>query len=66
MFRRDTTPEADFRMVVRTWLEANLPGALRNRTTRPLHRIDSLVSRARGRAGSRRTGPKNMAEWARR
>ena len=35
MFRRDTPAEAQFRMDVRTWLEANLPAALRNRTTRP-------------------------------
>ena len=25
MFRRDTPAEAEFRMEVRTWLEANLP-----------------------------------------
>jgi alkylation response protein AidB-like acyl-CoA dehydrogenase len=36
MFRRDTTAEADFRMDVRTWLEANLPVPLRGRSTRPL------------------------------
>src|SRR5499425_1258574 len=35
MFRRDTPAEAQFRMEVRTWLEANLPFALRGRTTRP-------------------------------
>ena len=35
MFRRDTPAEAQFRMEVRTWLEANLPLALRGRTTRP-------------------------------
>ncbi len=35
MFRRDTPAEAEFRMEVRTWLEANLPAALRGRTTRP-------------------------------
>src|SRR5258706_7813672 len=35
MFHRDTPAEAAFRMDVRTWLEANLPVALRNRTTRP-------------------------------
>ena len=35
MFRRDTPAEAEFRMDVRTWLEANLPVALRGRTTRP-------------------------------
>jgi hypothetical protein len=35
MFRRDTPAEAAFRMQVRTWLEANLPMALRDRTTRP-------------------------------
>ncbi len=35
MFRRDTPAEAEFRMEVRTWLEANLPMALRGRTTRP-------------------------------
>ena len=35
MFRRDTPAEAQFRMDVRTWLEANLPAALRGRTTRP-------------------------------
>jgi alkylation response protein AidB-like acyl-CoA dehydrogenase len=35
MFRRDAPAEAEFRMLVRTWLEANLPPALRGRTTRP-------------------------------
>jgi alkylation response protein AidB-like acyl-CoA dehydrogenase len=35
MFRRDTPAEAEFRMEVRTWLEANLPLALRGRTARP-------------------------------
>jgi alkylation response protein AidB-like acyl-CoA dehydrogenase len=35
MFRRDTPAEAQFRMEVWTWLEANLPLALRGRTTRP-------------------------------
>ena len=35
MFRRDTAEEAAFRTEVRTWLEANLPHPLRNRTTRP-------------------------------
>jgi len=35
MFRRDTAAEAEFRMEVRKWLEANLPVALRGRTTRP-------------------------------
>src|SRR5436309_14660409 len=35
MFRRDTPAEAQFRSEVRTWLEANLPAALRGRTTRP-------------------------------
>ena len=35
MFRRDTPAEAQFRTDVRTWLEANLPAALRGRTTRP-------------------------------
>ncbi len=35
MFRRDTPAEAEFRTEVRTWLEANLPLALRGRTTRP-------------------------------
>jgi alkylation response protein AidB-like acyl-CoA dehydrogenase len=35
MFRRDTPAEAAFRMQVRAWLEANLPMALRDRTTRP-------------------------------
>jgi len=35
MFRRDTPDEAEFRTEVRTWLEANLPSALRGRTTRP-------------------------------
>jgi alkylation response protein AidB-like acyl-CoA dehydrogenase len=35
MFRRDTPAEADFRLEVRTWLEDNLPAALRGRTTRP-------------------------------
>ena len=36
MFRQDTPAEAEFRKEVRTWLEANLPASLRNRTTRPL------------------------------
>jgi alkylation response protein AidB-like acyl-CoA dehydrogenase len=35
MFRRDAPAEAEFRMGVRTWLEANLPVALRGRATRP-------------------------------
>jgi alkylation response protein AidB-like acyl-CoA dehydrogenase len=35
MFRRDAPAEAEFRMEVRTWLEANLPVALRGRTARP-------------------------------
>jgi alkylation response protein AidB-like acyl-CoA dehydrogenase len=35
MFRRDTPTEAAFRTEVRTWLETNLPGALRWRTARP-------------------------------
>ena len=35
MFRRDTAAEAEFRMEVRKWLEANLPAALRGRATRP-------------------------------
>jgi len=35
MFRHDTPAETEFRMDVRTWLEANLPAALRGRTTRP-------------------------------
>jgi alkylation response protein AidB-like acyl-CoA dehydrogenase len=35
MFRRDTPAEAEFRMGVRTWLEANLSIALRGRTVRP-------------------------------
>src|SRR3954470_2214092 len=35
MFRRDTPAETEFRMDVRGWLEANLPTALRGRTTRP-------------------------------
>ena len=35
MFRRDTTAESHFRIEVRTWLEANLPLALRGRTARP-------------------------------
>jgi alkylation response protein AidB-like acyl-CoA dehydrogenase len=35
MFRRDTPAEAEFRSEVRTWLDANLPLALRGRTTRP-------------------------------
>src|SRR5271156_6491832 len=35
IFRRDTPAEAEFRMNVRTWLEANLPVALRGRTVRP-------------------------------
>jgi alkylation response protein AidB-like acyl-CoA dehydrogenase len=36
MFRHDTLEEAEFRKDVRTWLEVNLPVALRGRTTRPL------------------------------
>ncbi len=35
MFRRDSPAEAAFRAEVRTWLEANLPAALRGRTNRP-------------------------------
>jgi alkylation response protein AidB-like acyl-CoA dehydrogenase len=35
MFRRDTPTESHFRIEVRTWLEANLPLALRGRTARP-------------------------------
>jgi len=35
MFRHDTPAEAEFRIEVRTWLEANLPVALRGRTARP-------------------------------
>ena len=35
MFRRDTPAEAEFRNEVRSWLEANLPVSLRDRTTRP-------------------------------
>ncbi len=35
MFRRDSPAEADFRMEVRAWLEANLPIPLRGRATRP-------------------------------
>jgi alkylation response protein AidB-like acyl-CoA dehydrogenase len=35
MFRHDTPTEAEFRNEVRSWLEANLPVSLRNRTTRP-------------------------------
>ena len=35
MFRRDAPAEAEFRLEVRTWLEANLPAALRGRTARP-------------------------------
>src|SRR5947209_15877443 len=35
MFRRDTPAEAQFRIEVRTWLEANLPLALRGRAARP-------------------------------
>jgi alkylation response protein AidB-like acyl-CoA dehydrogenase len=35
MFRHDTPEEAEFRKEVRTWLEANLPVALRGRTARP-------------------------------
>src|ERR1700722_19935206 len=35
IFRRDTPAEAQFRTEVRTWLEVNLPVALRGRTTRP-------------------------------
>jgi alkylation response protein AidB-like acyl-CoA dehydrogenase len=35
MFRRDAPAEAEFRTEVRTWLEANLPVALRGRTARP-------------------------------
>jgi alkylation response protein AidB-like acyl-CoA dehydrogenase len=35
MFRHDLPDEAAFRTEVRTWLEANLPAALRGRTNRP-------------------------------
>jgi alkylation response protein AidB-like acyl-CoA dehydrogenase len=35
MFRHDSPDEAAFRTEVRTWLEANLPPALRGRTNRP-------------------------------
>jgi alkylation response protein AidB-like acyl-CoA dehydrogenase len=35
MFRRDAPAEAEFRVEVRTWLEANLPATLRGRTMRP-------------------------------
>jgi alkylation response protein AidB-like acyl-CoA dehydrogenase len=35
MLRRDSPDEASFRTEVRTWLEANLPPALRGRTNRP-------------------------------
>jgi alkylation response protein AidB-like acyl-CoA dehydrogenase len=35
MFRHDSPAEAEFRTEVRTWLEANLPVALRGRATRP-------------------------------
>jgi alkylation response protein AidB-like acyl-CoA dehydrogenase len=35
MFRSDSPEEAAFRLEVRTWLEANLPAALRGRTNRP-------------------------------
>ena len=35
MFRHDSPDEAAFRAEVRTWLEANLPPALRGRTNRP-------------------------------
>jgi alkylation response protein AidB-like acyl-CoA dehydrogenase len=35
MFRHDTPAEAAFRKEVRSWLEANMPASLRNRTLRP-------------------------------
>ena len=35
MFRDDSRDEAEFRAEVRSWLEANLPAALRGRTDRP-------------------------------
>ena len=35
MFRHDSPDDAAFRTRVRTWLEANLPAALRGRTNRP-------------------------------
>ena len=35
MFHRDTPAETEFRTEVRTWLEANLPAAVRGRTNRP-------------------------------
>ncbi len=47
MFRRDAPAEAEFRMEVRTWLEANLPVALRGRTIASAARgADALVSHA--------------------
>jgi alkylation response protein AidB-like acyl-CoA dehydrogenase len=35
MFRHDSPQDAAFRREVRTWLEANLPASLRDRTNRP-------------------------------
>jgi hypothetical protein len=35
MFRRDPPDDSSFRTEVRTWLDANLPPALRGRTNRP-------------------------------
>jgi hypothetical protein len=35
MFRRDSPNEASFHTEVRTWLNTNLPPALRGRTNRP-------------------------------
>ena len=47
MFRHDTPAETEFRMDVRTWLEANLPAALRGANNASAARgTDALVSHA--------------------
>ena len=68
MFRHDTPAEAEFRAEVRTWLEANLPAALRGRTARPPpDRADAVVSHAVAQRLDRAAlAESSMAAWARR